>query len=57
LFIENRGIYGPKREEVAGEWRKLHNDELHNLCVSQNVIMMIKSRGLRYGGMQHAWER
>jgi hypothetical protein len=39
-----RRIFGPKREEVAGGWRRLHNEELHNLCTSQNVIRAIKSR-------------
>jgi hypothetical protein len=40
-----RRIFGPKRDEVTGEWRKLHNEELHNLCSSPNIIRMIKSRG------------
>jgi hypothetical protein len=39
-----RTIFGPKREEVAGDWRRLHNEELHNLYASSNVIMVIKSR-------------
>jgi hypothetical protein len=38
-----RGIFGPKRDEVTGGWRKLHN-ELHNLYSSPNIIRMIKSR-------------
>jgi hypothetical protein len=45
--IENRvlrRIFGPKRDEVTGEWRKLHNKELHNLYFSPNIIRMIKSR-------------
>jgi hypothetical protein len=33
-----RRIFGPKREEVAGDWRRLHNVELHNLYTSQNII-------------------
>jgi hypothetical protein len=33
-----RRIFGPKREEVAGGWRTLHNEELHNLYASQNII-------------------
>jgi hypothetical protein len=37
-----RRIFGPKREEVAGGWRRLHNEELHNLYASQNVITAIK---------------
>jgi hypothetical protein len=39
-----RIIFGPKREEVTGGWRKLHNGELHNLYSSPNIIRMIKSR-------------
>jgi hypothetical protein len=39
-----RRIYGPKREEVEGGWRRLHNEELHNLYCSSNVTRMIKSR-------------
>jgi hypothetical protein len=39
-----RRIFGPKRDEVTGEWRKLHNDELHDLYSSPSIIRMIKSR-------------
>jgi hypothetical protein len=39
-----RRIFGPKREEVAGGWRRLHNEELHNLYASLNIIRVIKSR-------------
>jgi hypothetical protein len=39
-----RRIFGPKRDEVTGGWRKLHNEELHNLYSSPNIIRMIKSR-------------
>jgi hypothetical protein len=39
-----RTIFGPKRDEVTGDWRKLHNGELHNLYSSPNIIRMIKSR-------------
>jgi hypothetical protein len=39
-----RRIFGPKMEEVARGWRRLHNEELHNLYVSQNIIREIKSR-------------
>jgi hypothetical protein len=38
-----RKIFGPKRDEVTGEWRKIHNEELHNLY-STNIIRKIKSR-------------
>jgi hypothetical protein len=37
-------IFGPKREEVAGGWRRLHNKELHNLYASSHAIRVIKSR-------------
>jgi hypothetical protein len=43
--LENRvlrRIFGPKREEVAGDWRKLHNEELHNMHCSPGIIRMIK---------------
>jgi hypothetical protein len=39
-----RKIFGPKRDEVIGGWRKLHNDELHNLYCSPSIIRTIKSR-------------
>jgi hypothetical protein len=44
-----RRIFGPKRDEVMGDWRKLHNEELHNLYSSPNIIRMIKSR-MRWAG-------
>jgi hypothetical protein len=44
-----RKIYGPKREE-DGSWRKLHNDELHNLYSSPNTVRVIKSRRMRWAG-------
>jgi hypothetical protein len=43
-----RRIFGPKREEVAGSWRRLHNEELHNLCASPNIFRVIRSRRLRW---------
>jgi hypothetical protein len=45
-----RRIFGPKREEVAGGWRRLHNEELHNLYDSANVIRVIKWRRMRWMG-------
>jgi hypothetical protein len=45
-----RRIFGPKRDEVTGEWRKLHNRELHNLHSSPDIIREIKSRRMRWAG-------
>jgi hypothetical protein len=45
-----RGIFGPKRDEMTGDWRKLRNEELHNLYSSPNIIRMIKSRRMRFAG-------
>jgi hypothetical protein len=44
-----RRIFGPKRDEETGGWRKLRNEELHNLYSSPSIIRMIKSRRLRGG--------
>jgi hypothetical protein len=51
--FENRvlkRIFGPKRDEATGDWRKLHKGELHNLYSSSNIIRMIKSRRMRWEG-------
>jgi hypothetical protein len=45
-----RRIFGLKRYEVTGEWRKLHNEELHNLYLSPNIIRQMKSRRMRWAG-------
>jgi hypothetical protein len=45
-----RRIFGPKREEVVGDWRRMHNEELHNLYASLNIIRMIKSSRMRCVG-------
>jgi hypothetical protein len=42
-----RRIFRTKREEVAGGWRRLHNEELHNLCTSPNIIRVSTSRRMR----------
>ena len=44
-----RRIFGPKRDEVTGEWRKLHN-ELNNLYSSPNIVQVVKSRRMRWAG-------
>jgi hypothetical protein len=50
-----RKIFGPKREE-GRSWRKLHNDELHSLCSSPDIIRVIKSRRMRWAGHVHMGE-
>jgi hypothetical protein len=45
-----RRIFGPKRDEVAGEWRNLHNKEPHNLYSSPDIVRQIKSRRMRWAG-------
>jgi hypothetical protein len=48
--FENRRLFGPKRDEETGNWRKLHNEELHNLYSPPSIIIMIKSRRMRWAG-------
>jgi hypothetical protein len=45
-----RRIFGPKRNEVTGDCRELHNEELHNFCSSPSIITMSKSRWMRWTG-------
>jgi hypothetical protein len=45
-----RGIFGPNRVEGTGEWRRLHNEELNDLCSSPNIIRVIKSRRMSWAG-------
>jgi hypothetical protein len=45
-----RRMFGTNRDEITGEWRKLHNEELHILCSSPNIIRQIKSKRTRWAG-------
>jgi hypothetical protein len=45
-----RRIFGPRRDEVTGEWRNLHNEELNDLYSSPNIVWVIKSRRIRWAG-------
>ena len=45
-----RKVFGPKRDEVIGEWRKLHNEELNDLYSLPNIVRVVKSRRMRWAG-------
>ena len=45
-----RGIFEPRRKEVTGEWRRLHNEELNDLYSSPNIVRVIRSRRMRWAG-------
>ena len=52
-MVENRvlrRVFGPKRDEVTGEWRKLHNEELSDLYSLPNIVQVVKSRRRRWAG-------
>ena len=58
MMFENkvlRKIFGAKRDEITGEWRKLHNAELHALYSSPNITRSLKSRRLRWAGHVAVW--
>jgi hypothetical protein len=53
-----RRIFGPKRNEVTGGWRKLHNEELHNLYSSPSIFIKIKLRSMKWAGhVSCMWEK
>ena len=43
-------LFGPKRDEVTGEWRKLHNEEFSDLFSLPNIVRVVKSRRMRWAG-------
>ena len=45
-----RRVFGPKRDEVTGEWRKLHNEELSDMYSLPNIVRVVKSRRMRWAG-------
>ena len=52
-----RRVFGPRRDEVTGEWRKLHNEELRDLYSLPNIVRVVKSRRMRWRGMWRVWGR
>jgi len=52
-----RRIFGPRRDEVTGEWRKLQNEEPNDLYPSPNIVRMIESRRMRWAGQVARMER
>ena len=54
---ELRSVFGSKRDEVTGEWIQLHNEELCDLYSLPNIVGVVKSRRMRWGGMWRIWAR
>jgi hypothetical protein len=52
-----RRIFLPKKDEVTGEWRKLHNEELHDFCSSPSIIRIIKAMRKRWGHVARMGEK
>ena len=52
-----RRVFGPKREEVTGEWRKLHNEKISDLYSLPNIVRLVKSRRIDGRGMWCVWGR
>ena len=51
-----RRIFGPGRDEVTGDWMRLHNEEINDLYSSPNIVRVIKSRRMRWAGhVAHGW--
>jgi hypothetical protein len=50
-------LIGPKRDEITGEWRKLHNEELNDLYSLPNILRVVKSRRMRWAGHVERWGR
>jgi hypothetical protein len=55
--FENRmlRVFGPKKDEVTGEWRKLHNEELNDLYSLPNIVRVVKSRRMKWAGHVRVW--
>ena len=50
-----RRVFGPKRDDVTGKWKKLHKEELSDLYSLPNIVRVVKSRRMRWAGMWRVW--